>query len=192
MNAYDTYIPQGPGRHGNSYWFQCVKDAHKDPRVYSNDASRVDGKQDGEQYRPKIYSTRLEADVLVDYLKNSQGQRDASKPFCAVWAPNPPHSPYGSEEDCDEAAYRKHYKDRKPEELLVRENVIEGDSRQLAETRSPFYFANVTGVDKQLGRVLEALDESGEADNTIVIFTSDHGEMMGSHDDMGKNNIYEE
>ena len=192
MNAYDTYIPQGSGRHGNGYWFQCVKDVHKDPRVYSNDASRVDGKQDGEQYRPKTYSPRLEADVLVDYLKNSQGQRDASKPFCAVWAPNPPHSPYGSEEDCDEAAYQKHYKDRKPEELLVRKNVIEGESRQLAETRSPFYFANVTGVDKQLGRVLEALDESGEADNTIVIFTSDHGEMMGSQGRFGKLVIYEE
>jgi arylsulfatase A-like enzyme len=192
LNPYDTYIPEGRGRHGNSYWFQCVKDVHKDPRVYSNDATRVGGQQDGEQYRPKVYSPQLEADVLVDYLKNSQGQRDPAKPFCAIWGPNPPHSPYESEEDCDEVAYRKHYKDRNPEDLLVRDNVIEGDSRQLAETRAPFYFANVTGVDTQLGRVLEALEESGEADNTIVIFTSDHGEMMGSQGKFGKLVIHEE
>lgn len=190
MNAYDTYIPPGESRHGNDYWFQCVKDVHKDPRVYSNDTSRIQGRKDGEQYRPKIYSPKLEADVLVDYLKNGQGQRDASKPFCAIWAPNPPHNPYDSEQDCDEVAYREHYEGR--EGLLNHPNAKGQETTPQAEKRVPFYFANVTGVDRQLGRVLQALDESGEADNTIVIFTSDHGEMMGSHGKFGKLVLYEE
>ena len=192
MNDYDTYIPPGAGRHGSEYWFQCVKDVHWDPRVYSSDPSRIDGKEDGKQHRPKEYSPRLEADVMIDYLKNTHGARDPSKPFCAFWSPNPPHSPYSSEEDCDPVAWREHYRDRSPQELLVRDNVIEGDSRPLAEKRAPFYFANVTGVDTQIGRVLDALEASGEADNTIVIFTSDHGEMMGSQGRFGKLVIFEE
>jgi arylsulfatase A-like enzyme len=191
MNAYDTYIPPGPGRHGNSYWFQCVKDAHWDPRVYSSDPSRIGGRSDGQQYRPREYSPRLEADVLIDYLKNTHEVRDPSRPFCVFWSPNPPHAPYDSEKDCDDIAWREHYRDRSPAELLVRENVIDG-SRPLAEKRAPFYFANVTGVDTQIGRVLQALEASGEADHTIVVFTSDHGEMMGSQGKFGKLVIYEE
>lgn len=192
MNAYDTYIPPGRGRHGNDYWFQCVKDVHKDPRVYASDPNRIAGKTDGQQHRPKEYSPKLEADVLVDYLKNESGQRDTSKPFSIIWSINPPHSPYGSENDCDEIAYREHYKNKSPEELLLRPNVIAGESREKAEKCVPFYFANVTGLDKQLGRVFEALEASGEADNTIVVFTSDHGEMMGSQGRFGKLVIYEE
>ena len=194
MNPYDTYIPPGRGRHANRYWFQCVKDVHKDPRVYSNRPERIEGKADGVQHRPKIYSPKLEADVLVDYLRNNQRQRDTSKPFSMIWAPNPPHNPYGSEKDCDETAYREHYKDKRPDELLNRRNVAECDAKTLAKARKsvPFYFSNVTGVDKQLGRVFQALEASGEADNTIVIFTSDHGEMMGSHNRFGKLVIYEE
>jgi arylsulfatase A-like enzyme len=194
MNPYDTYIPPGRGRHGNEYWFQCVKDVHKDPRVYASDPARIGGKKDGEQHRPKIYSPLLEADVLIDYLKNTKGQRRTAKPFCAIWAPNPPHSPYGSEKDCDEIAYREHYRDQRVDELLVRPNIEESDAeiRARAEKSVPFYFANVTGVDKQIGRVLKALEQSGEADHTIVVFTADHGEMMGSHNKMGKLVIYEE
>lgn len=189
FNPYDTYIPPGRGRHSNKYWFQCVKDAHKDPRVYSNDARKVNGKKDGEQYRPGVYSPKLEADVLAEYLKNSDGQRDPNKPFSVIWAPNPPHNPYESEEDCDEVAYRKYYKGK--DGLLNRPNV-EGEKGAHAKHCVPFYLANVTGVDEQIGNVLQALEESGEADNTIVVFTADHGEMMGSHDRFGKLCIYEE
>ncbi|VGO18164.1 sulfatase family protein [Pontiella sulfatireligans] len=194
FNPYDTYIPPGRGRHGVDYWFQCVKDVHKDPRVYSNRPERIDGKADGVQHRPEIYSPKLEADVLVDYLKNNIGQRDASKPFSIIWAPNPPHNPYASEKDCDEIAYREFYKDKHSDELLIRPNVVESDAENLAKAKKsvPFYFANITGVDKQLGRVFQALEQSGEADNTIVVFTADHGEMMGSHNKFGKLVIYEE
>lgn len=190
MNAYDTYIPKGAGRHGNEYWYQCVKDVHKDPRVYSNDASRIGGRRDGEQYRPKIYSPLLEADVLVDYLKNTDQQRDAEKPFSVIWAPNPPHNPYSSTDDCDEVAYHDHYEGKS--NLLRRPNALGTDVEADAANKAGYYFANVTGVDKQIDRVLQALEESGEADNTIVVFTSDHGEMMGSHGDFGKLQLYDE
>lgn len=191
MNRYDTYIPEGRGRHGNKYWFQCVRDVHKDPRVYTSDPNKAEGKRDGEQYRPGIYSPKLEADVIIDYLKNNDKQRKPGKPFSIIWAPNPPHNPYSSEDDCDEFAYRKHYKGKSPDELLVRPN-LKTEPRDEGPDSAAFYFANVTGIDKQVKRVLKALEDIGEADNTIVVFTSDHGEMMGSQGLMGKNYIYEE
>jgi arylsulfatase A-like enzyme len=50
----------------------------------------------------------------------------------------------------------------------------------------------VTGVDEQFGRILEALREAGLDKNTIVIFTSDHGDCLGKHGQISKSNPYEE
>jgi arylsulfatase A-like enzyme len=47
-------------------------------------------------------------------------------------------------------------------------------------------------VDQALGRILWALEASGQADNTVIVFTSDHGEMMGAHSLLGKSVFYEE
>ncbi|NMA84374.1 MAG: sulfatase-like hydrolase/transferase, partial [Epulopiscium sp.] len=70
----------------------------------------------------------------------------------------------------------------------------EGDnlSRQLAKEHVLNYFAAVSGVDEQVGRVLDALERSGLEEDTIVIFTSDHGELMGSHLKMHKSLWYDE
>ena len=54
------------------------------------------------------------------------------------------------------------------------------------------YFANVTLVDRNVGRILQALEESGEAENTIIVFTSEHGEMAGDHGILEKRTLYEE
>jgi arylsulfatase A-like enzyme len=43
------------------------------------------------------------------------------------------------------------------------------------------YYASVEQLDRQIGRILDALDETGQADNTVVVFTTDHGDMCGSH-----------
>ncbi|MDE2729681.1 MAG: sulfatase-like hydrolase/transferase [Gemmatimonadota bacterium] len=54
------------------------------------------------------------------------------------------------------------------------------------------YWGNITLVDRSVGRILKALEESGKADDTIVVFTSDHGELMGDHGILGKTLMYEE
>ncbi len=46
--------------------------------------------------------------------------------------------------------------------------------------------------DREAGRVLAALDQAGLTDNTVIVFTSDHGEMMGSHQMVQKQKLYEE
>jgi arylsulfatase A-like enzyme len=54
------------------------------------------------------------------------------------------------------------------------------------------YFRLVEKVDREIGRILEALDRSGVADNTLVIFTSDHGDHAGAHQIGQKTFLYEE
>ncbi len=53
------------------------------------------------------------------------------------------------------------------------------------------YYAVISHMDEQVGRILDALDATGQTDDTIVIFTSDHGLAMGSHGLRGKQNMYE-
>lgn len=54
------------------------------------------------------------------------------------------------------------------------------------------YLGLVTLVDNAVGEILQALEDSGAADNTIVVFTSDHGDMMGDHGILAKSTQYEE
>lgn len=53
------------------------------------------------------------------------------------------------------------------------------------------YAGNVTLIDDQIGRLISALEKRGELDNTIIIFTSDHGEMNGDHGGIYKGNFYD-
>ncbi len=54
------------------------------------------------------------------------------------------------------------------------------------------YYGYVSFLDHNIGQVLDALDASGQADNTLIIYTSDHGEMLGNHGMWAKMNMYEE
>lgn len=54
------------------------------------------------------------------------------------------------------------------------------------------YYGNVTLVDRQVGKIMSALEKSGLSDRTIVVFTSDHGDMIGDHGLLEKRTLYEE
>ena len=54
------------------------------------------------------------------------------------------------------------------------------------------YWGNVTLVDKTVGRVLQALEDAGVADRTIVVFSSEHGDQLGEHNIIGKGVLYEQ
>lgn len=53
------------------------------------------------------------------------------------------------------------------------------------------YYAIITHMDQQIGRILKALNESGQAENTYVFYTADHGLAVGHHGLIGKQNMYE-
>jgi choline-sulfatase len=54
------------------------------------------------------------------------------------------------------------------------------------------YFALITHMDDQIGKILQALEETGKADNTYIIFTADHGLAVGHHGLVGKQNMYDD
>lgn len=54
------------------------------------------------------------------------------------------------------------------------------------------YYAIITHMDAQIGRILKALDQSGKAENTWIFFTADHGLAVGHHGLMGKQNMYDD
>ncbi len=53
------------------------------------------------------------------------------------------------------------------------------------------YYALITHLDQQIGRILDAIDESGKSDSTYIFFTADHGLAVGHHGFMGKQNLYD-
>lgn len=178
--AWDAYTPK-ERRHGFNYWYSYgTFDVHKDPHYWDTKGHRHD---------PKEWSPLHEAKMVVSYLKNEGNVRDTQKPFFIMVGMNPPHSPYRSLDDCMEEDFNL-YKDIPLDSLLVRPNA---DSKMGKAASTPYYFASVTGVDRAFGQILDALKELGLDKNTIVIFSSDHGETMCSQGtDDPKNSPYAE
>lgn len=55
-----------------------------------------------------------------------------------------------------------------------------------------YYYANMTGADEQVGVILKGLIDNHLNDNTIIVFMADHGNCLGKHNEISKNNMYEE
>ncbi len=166
--VWDAYTPPEK-RHGFNFWYSYgTFDVHKNPHYWDTDGKRHDINQ---------WSPSHETDMAISYLKNESGRRDASKPFFLMISMNPPHHPYHSLDDCMEDDYNL-YKDRPLSQLLLRLNA---DTMMEKASSAAYYFAQISGVDREFGRLLDTLDELGLSKNTIVVFSSDHGETMCSH-----------
>ncbi|MHC4438149.1 MAG: sulfatase-like hydrolase/transferase, partial [Planctomycetota bacterium] len=125
----------------------------------------------------------------IEFIRNPQGKyRDPDKPFAIFISPNPPHTPF----DHVPKKYVDMYEGKTYKDLLNRPNVDIENPHPQAKKHVKNYFAAVTGTDEQFGRILDALKRQNLDDNTIVVFTADHGEMMGSHNRMHKSVVYEE
>lgn len=155
-----------------------------------------------ERSRQKIgtkHSSELFGDAAVEFLRSPQTKE---KPFMLYVAFTAPHDPRGVPPE-----YENLYN---PEQLSVPNNFLPEhpfdngeleirDEKLMPRPRTPekiraelaVYYSMITHLDAQVGRILQALDESGQASNTIVIFTSDHGLALGSHGLLGKQNLYD-
>ena len=180
--VWDTYTPPGKGRHGFDFWYShgCC-DNHNNPHYWTADAA-ID-----EAIYVDEWSPIHETDIAIEYIRNTSGQRDPEKPFALFVAHNPPHMPFNQVPD----RYLDIYRDKKPEELANWRNLTP-TGKELIKDDIRNYFAMISGVDDQLGRMLSVLDEENLADDTVVIFTSDHGDMMGSHGQVRKGQWYDE
>jgi arylsulfatase A-like enzyme len=138
------------------------------------------------------------ADAAVTFLKT----RARTRPFFAYLAFGNPHDPrvviheYRDRYDEAKMPLPANYLPLHPFDngaMTTRDEQLAAWPRTEAEIRKHLtdYYGVITHLDEQIGRILQALDESGEAANTIVIFSSDHGLAIGSHGLMGKQNLYE-
>jgi len=174
-------------RHGFDFWYSYgTYDYHLNPMYWPNGADR-NGFRFVDQWGPEH-----EADMAIRYLENRDGQyRDADKPFAMVVSMNPPHTPY----DQHPKQYAEPYEGMTSRDLIVRPNVDTSGETKMSKhalKHTKDYFACLTGVDDQFGRILKAIDETGLREDTIVVFTSDHGDCVGTHDQITKNNPFEE
>lgn len=127
--------------------------------------------------------TRLpgfETDALTDKLI-----RYMDRPFFAVLSVFPPHNPSLAPEQFAEGLCA--------ENIKLRSNVPNVPwVKQQAQRELAGYYAMVRNLDWNVGRLVQALDKLNLADDTYIVFFSDHGDMHGSHGWFRKTNPYEE
>jgi len=127
--------------------------------------------EDGEVKRFEGFCDEILTDRAVNHIRK-QGEFGNPKPFLLSLNLRQPHHPWAPVPECDAA----HYADM--EMSLPNPDYPDLDLEGLQE-RMKGYMAGVSGVDRMVGRVLDALDDAGLTESTIVIFSSDHGFMMG-------------
>ena len=135
----------------------------------------------------RYHQTTWCANETIDFIR-----QDRDGPWLMSVNPFDPHPPFDPP-----AEYLRHMDVEamplplfRPEELQS-QLAFAGIDHQTTQPRSPHeydarrmiaaYYAQIGLIDTQMGRMLDELERSGQRENTIVIFTSDHGEMLGDH-----------
>ncbi|SNT13134.1 Arylsulfatase A [Granulicella rosea] len=183
----DQFVPKGPYRFGFDDW-----------HAWANTNKHYDGitfdQETGERKTLPGYQPTRMTDQAIEFLDSQKGQ---DKPWLLVVSWNPPHPPYNPPpEDRDRYGALK---------LTTRPNVrlpIPADhpaqawpalqSFDTLHEAQQGYYGGITAIDKEFARLLKTLDDHGMTGNTIIVYTSDHGDLMGSHGHMAKQMPHEE
>ena len=148
-------------------------------------------------YEENLHPTNWVVNESIDFLR----RRDPSKPFFLNMSFVRPHSPLDPPK-----FYFDMYKDEELPEHLMGDwankedeenrgkdiNCVKGIiNKKTLKRAKAAYYGSITHIDHQIGRFLIALSEYGELNNTIFLFVSDHGDMMGDHNWFRKGIPYE-
>ena len=164
------FIPPGPRRQGFSFWGanECSH-RHFDTAYFRDDPTPIPIKQ---------FESIVWTDLAIEFVR---ANRD--KPFFLMIGMGPPHNPYKAPPE-----YSRLYD---PATLTMRPNwqpgTRLGSRKDIAE-----YYAMITAVDDNIGRLLGVLDALDLTADTLIIFTSDHGDMLGSQGMFLKRKPFEE
>lgn len=170
---------------------------HCSPHLHHYDSTGVYGKETafiGEEFSSKMY-----ADAAIRFL---QTQKDRKQPFLAYVAFTSPHDPrnqlpaYGQKYSPDSLKLPSNYLPQHPfdnGEMDVRDELLMPAPRTGKQVQKELadYYGMISEVDVQIGRVMQALQKTGQADNTIIVFASDNGLAVGRHGLLGKQNLYD-
>ncbi|HEX3624291.1 MAG TPA: sulfatase-like hydrolase/transferase [Verrucomicrobiae bacterium] len=159
----------------------------------------IENSEAGAHYEIHQHSCELYADNAIKLLQQLSKQPD--NPFFLYLAWNAPHDPRQAPKEIVDSYPAD--KIEVPPNFLPRHPFDIGENGR-GEELAPFprtpevvqvhrqeYYALTTYMDQQMGRVLDALEKSDQADNTYIIVTGDHGLAVGEHGVMGKQNMYE-
>jgi arylsulfatase A-like enzyme len=144
------------------------------------------------------YITYLFKDYVIDFLGKATNQR---KPFILFFTPNAPHAPFTPLKE-DKGLYQDlpsfrppNYNEEdvsdKPKSITGKALFTEEDVKTIDTTRRR-QILTLTSLDRSIGEIMNKLKETGELDNTVVIFISDNGIHWGEHRLSGKSSAYEE
>jgi len=158
-DARPGFVPPGVRRRGYRYWAGFNRGHAYYASVYFRDEDKPIS---AEGFEPD-YQT----DLAVDFLRRNQ-----TAPFFLTVSYGPPHTP--------RRPPARHAALYQGAEFDLRENVPE---TYAAEARKGLagYYGLCSALDDNVGRMMTELERLKVADNTIVIFTADHGDMVGSH-----------
>lgn len=172
----DAYIPP-ERRQGFQFWrtLECTHDYNRSA-YYA-----ADGESDSTTARYwEGYDAVAQTQTAQRYIRDHRGE----KPFLLVLSWGPPHNPYGTAPE----HYRQLYQG---DELELRPNVT-FPLRMFVSHALAGYYAHCTALDDCLGELLATVESCGIADNTIFVFTSDHGDALGSQGITNKQVPWEE
>jgi arylsulfatase A-like enzyme len=144
------------------------------------------------------HSSELFAEAAMDYLRSY----DSDQPFFMYLSFMAPHDPRTMPKefldlyDPEKITLPDNFLGGHPfdnGDLKVRDEMLAGFPRDPNDTRRQLaqYYAMVSHLDAQMGRVVETLEATGKKDNTIVVFAGDNGLAVGQHGLFGKQNMYE-
>jgi arylsulfatase A-like enzyme len=170
FSARDLPVPKDR-RQGFDYW-KVREVTHNYNNSFYFDENDVKHTWEG-------YDVFPQTDSAISYI-----QKNKESPFVLMLSYGPPHDPYFSAP--------KEYQDMyEASTLEVRPNVplaYQDSARKVLAG----YYAHATAIDFAIGNLLDALDKAGIADNTILVFTSEHGDMLMSKGVLKKQRPYDE
>jgi arylsulfatase len=145
------------------------------------------------------HPTQWVGDRILDYIGERADHNSPWFAMCSFIHPHPPYAPpvpwdtLYEPDDLDDPYLPADYQDRQPAFKRAQLHHYYFDpptSSTLWRMIKARYYSCVSFVDHQIGRVQEALAATGQLDNTLILFTSDHGEMLGDLGMIGKANMY--
>jgi len=168
-----NYIPR-ERRKGFDYWkvLECTHD-YNNSLYYAGD-SEEKKYWDG-------YDAIAQTKDAENYIKKHS---ENDKPFFMILSWGPPHAPYETAPEEFKKLYR-------PEDIILRPNVPENIAQQTREWLAGYY-AHCTALDSCIESLQKIIRECGIEENTIFVFTSDHGDMLGSQGHTKKQQPWDE
>ncbi|MCC2684348.1 MAG: Arylsulfatase [Paenibacillaceae bacterium] len=146
------------------------------------------------QLPAKDHPTQWVGDRSLDFIRN----HDFNRPFFLMSSYIHPHPPFAPP-----TPWNKLYRAPEVPHPFVPDNYQDclthanrhqnrykyrdqGIDRNMVRTMKGFYYACISFIDYQIGRILQELEAIGQLDNTLILLSSDHGEMLGDYNSFGK------